>query len=94
MASCAEDGQIGFDPPPENAAPAARAIATRRAYIEGMSVEPIQTRAEEPLHPEERMGLRLALAAFGLMFAAGAVMWLRFGPAIFMDAVNVALGCF
>ena len=40
-------------------------------------------------------GLRLALVAgFGLFAAAAALLSLRFGPAIFMDALAGLQGCF
>jgi hypothetical protein len=59
-----------------------------------MSATPVSAVPEEPLHPEEKLALRLTLAAFGLMFAAGAVLWLRYGPSIFVEYLNTALGCF
>jgi hypothetical protein len=59
-----------------------------------MSATPVSTAPDEPLRPEERFALRLTLAGFGLMFAAGALMWLRYGPGIFVDSLNTVLGCF
>jgi hypothetical protein len=59
-----------------------------------MSAAPVSANPDDRLRPEERLGLRLTLAAFALMFAAGALMWLRFGTDIFFESLNAALGCF
>lgn len=41
-----------------------------------------------------RLATRIALAGFGLMFAAAALAWLSFGPSIFYDALAFAAACF
>ena len=41
-----------------------------------------------------RLAVRMALAGFGLMFIAGAFMWLNFGPAIFVDLATAVVNCF
>ncbi|MFN3889418.1 MAG: hypothetical protein ACK4MV_03400 [Beijerinckiaceae bacterium] len=41
-----------------------------------------------------RLAVRMALGGFGMMFAAGAFMWLKFGPAIFVDLATAVVNCF
>jgi hypothetical protein len=41
-----------------------------------------------------RLAVRVALAGFALMFVAGALMWLKFGPTIFVDLATAVVNCF
>lgn len=41
-----------------------------------------------------RLAVRMALGGFALMFAAGALMWLKFGPTIFVDLATAVVNCF
>ncbi|MDF2115862.1 hypothetical protein PY365_09785 [Roseiarcaceae bacterium H3SJ34-1] len=41
-----------------------------------------------------RMATRIAIAGFTLMFVAATVMWIHFGPLIFMDLVTAVANCF
>ena len=41
-----------------------------------------------------RLATRLALAGFALMFVAATVMWIHFGPLIFMDLATAVANCF
>lgn len=41
-----------------------------------------------------RLALRLALASFAVLAAAGALMWWRFGPVIFVDMLAALQNCF
>lgn len=41
-----------------------------------------------------RLLTRIALASFAIMFAAGALMWWRFGPVIFVDMLAALQNCF
>lgn len=41
-----------------------------------------------------RIATRIAIAGFGLMFVAAIVMWIHFGPLIFMDLVTAVANCF
>ncbi|MBX9757438.1 MAG: hypothetical protein K2Y29_01590 [Beijerinckiaceae bacterium] len=40
-----------------------------------------------------RLAVRMALAGFGLMFVAGAFMWMKFGPTIFVDLATAVVNC-
>lgn len=42
--------------------------------------------AERPLWP-------LALGGFGLILIAAALLWLRFGPAVFLDSLTAVWNC-
>ena len=44
--------------------------------------------------PGGRLVVRIALASLVVLTAAGALMWLRFGPTIFMDVLTTLQGCF
>lgn len=41
-----------------------------------------------------RLATRMALAGFGLMFAAAFIMWMSFGPMIFIDLATAVVNCF
>jgi hypothetical protein len=41
-----------------------------------------------------RLAVRIAIGGFGLMFLAGAMMWLNFGPTIFVDLATAVVNCF
>lgn len=41
-----------------------------------------------------RLAVRMALGGFGLMFVAGALMWLKVGPTIFVDLATAVVNCF
>jgi hypothetical protein len=41
-----------------------------------------------------RLAVRIAIGGFGLMFLAGAMMWLNFGPTIFIDLATAVVNCF
>jgi hypothetical protein len=41
-----------------------------------------------------RIATRIAIAGFALMFIAATVMWIHFGPLIFMDRVTAVANCF
>lgn len=41
-----------------------------------------------------RLAVRMAIGGFGLMFVAGAMMWLNFGPTIFIDLATAVVNCF
>jgi hypothetical protein len=41
-----------------------------------------------------RLATRIAIAGFALMFIAATVMWIHFGPLIFMDLVTAVANCF
>jgi len=41
-----------------------------------------------------RIATRIAIAGFALMFIAATVMWIHFGPLIFMDLVTAVANCF
>lgn len=45
-----------------------------------------ETEAGRPLWP-------LALAGFGLIFLAAALLWLRFGTAVFIDSLTAVWNC-
>ncbi len=41
-----------------------------------------------------RLAVRMALGGFALMFVAGGLMWLKFGPTIFVDLATAVVNCF
>ena len=41
-----------------------------------------------------RLAVRVAIAGFGMMFLAGAMMWLNFGPSMFVDLATAVVNCF
>ena len=41
-----------------------------------------------------RTALWLVYAGFAMMALAGGLMWLKFGPSMFMDLVTAAMNCF
>ena len=41
-----------------------------------------------------RLHLWLILAGFGMMFLASILMWVRFGPAMFVDLATAVANCF
>lgn len=41
-----------------------------------------------------RLAVRMAIGGFALMFLAGAVMWLKVGPTIFVDLATAVVNCF
>jgi hypothetical protein len=41
-----------------------------------------------------RLAVRLALGGFAMMFVAGALMWVSFGPTIFIDLATAVVNCF
>ena len=53
------------------------------------------TRSEQqPLVDASEHSLwRLALAGFGLIFAAAALLWWRFGAAVFVDSLTAVWNC-
>lgn len=40
-----------------------------------------------------RLAVRMALGGFALMFVAGAFMWVKFGPTIFVDLATAVVNC-
>ncbi len=54
----------------------------------------VETDASGPAAFNGRVFARLAAASFGLLFVAGALMWWRFGPAIFFDVLASLQNCF
>ena len=46
------------------------------------------------LNEDGRWIVRSVIAGFGLMAAAGAALWLHYGPSIFFDSLNALTGCF
>lgn len=41
-----------------------------------------------------RLAVRMAVGGFALMFVAGALMWVGFGPAMFVDLATAVVNCF
>jgi CHASE3 domain sensor protein len=41
-----------------------------------------------------RLAVRMAIGGFALMFLAGAMMWLKVGPTIFVDLATAVVNCF
>ena len=41
-----------------------------------------------------RLAVRLSLGGFALMFAAAGLLWVKFGPSIFMDLATAVVACF
>jgi len=41
-----------------------------------------------------KLATRMALAGFGLMFAAALIMWMSVGPTIFIDLATAVVNCF
>ena len=41
-----------------------------------------------------RLAVRMAIGGFAMMFLAGALMWLKVGPTIFVDLATAVVNCF
>lgn len=41
-----------------------------------------------------RLAIRMAIGGFALMFVAASLMWVGFGPAIFVDLATAVVNCF
>ena len=55
---------------------------------------PSDTHAPEEHALNGRLVTRLALASFAVLLAAGALMWWRYGPVIFLDVLTSLQNCF
>ena len=49
---------------------------------------------ERPEPPRKRAPLNLALAGLALLALAAGLLWYRFGPTVFFNALNAAWTCF
>jgi hypothetical protein len=57
---------------------------------------PLDAAAEETARDAAltRLAVRMAVGGFALMFVAGAIMWVGFGPAMFVDLATAVVNCF
>ncbi|MDP2355518.1 MAG: hypothetical protein Q8M31_05595 [Beijerinckiaceae bacterium] len=62
-----------------------------------MTDTPHQVQVADEAHEDAattRLAVRMALGGFVLMFVAGAFMWLKVGPTIFVDLATAVVNCF